>query len=774
MLCFLIAALLPMANRGSVQDPSIQVTYSTKAARTSVVLKELSQTTKLNLVASPQTENDVLVISVKDVPLADLMARIATVTSGQWKQDGTTYRLIADAKTRKTEEQTDLAERVADIRKAIQSRVDQQKKSAELMQKMIAENEKKLAAAKKDAKVKTKESDDDDVNFQEGMMETPEDQAITSILQSIDPSILASLEDGDRVVFSTDPTHTQRGLSSDVTEIVNTLIQKHNSAILGTQGNAIDDSDQFKGMDEAQANLIRQMMKKQTSKIGQVSKALFIASVTNSMIYTQFQLELRLYDPKGGVAFTANSFLSADGSMFGNMALPPDSISAVSSSGSSDGDAAVLESRTTTISANAAPKPQGKSTPIEYSPDSQELAKAGKGMGIGAGQYTMHFSQDLRQKLFLPNQYDPLSFIETDELMMYAKSKGKPLVANLPDNVSSIFSMLGTQGADTLEAYADTLKKGKTIVALEDSAYTLIRPTHPYRARVARLDRNALTNLLQATADKGIPSLDELSAYATVAPNPMSGGIGMGYLMMFVPGTVQMGMDGLTSWDMLRFYGQLPSETRNTLANGGKVTIGSLTAGQRASLERMTYGSSSHLSVDDPQRKSDDETPSWMKLAMGSNSIDYRDEPTEIVPNGLPNDGFLDLKGTNEPFAAPVATPDSMVMAMLGVLGPDELALFKMLRSTKGAEAFSNMFPKFGKLRIGDRSVLNFTFHVAPQVSLKQTLKDHHLDKNSTVVSEDTLPADLQKKISEREEAMKKSPFGNLASMFGGGPAIHP
>ena len=95
--------------------------------------------------------------------------------------------MIADAKTRKTEEQTDLAERVADIRKAIQSRVDQQKKSAELMQKMIAENEKKLAAAKKDAKVKTKESDDDDVNFQEGMMETPEDQAITSILQSIGP-----------------------------------------------------------------------------------------------------------------------------------------------------------------------------------------------------------------------------------------------------------------------------------------------------------------------------------------------------------------------------------------------------------------------------------------------------------------------------------------------------------------------------------------------------------------------------------------------------------
>jgi hypothetical protein len=773
MLCFLLAVLLPTSNVRLAQDQSVHVTYTTRAARISQIVRELSQVSKVNLVASPQTENDVLVISVKDVTLSDLLSKIATVTSGEWKQDGTTMRLVADTKARKQEEQEELALRVANIRKAIQGRADQQKKAEERQKKMMADLEKAANKPKADGKAKTK--DEDAVNpedFMPGASSSPEDIAITAILQTLDPTTLAVMEDGDRVVFSTDPTHTQRSLGADVTEIVNTLIEKHNASVALMQGAHVDDSDQFAGMDENQAKLIRQMMKKQTEKIGQVSKALLIASVANSMVFTQIQLELRLYDPKGGVAFTGNSFLSPNGnSMFGGMDFASSNV--VSSTASDDGT--VVATSTTSVSpliGQAPAKSQAKATPIDYSEDTKTLQQSSKGM-IG-GQYTLHFPQELKQKLFMPNQYDPLSFADTDEVLSYAKSQNKPLVANLPDGDSSMFNMFGKSTTNTLESYTEALKKGKSILLIPDSGCVVIKPARPYQSRTTRLDRIALTNLLQATADKGIPSLDDISTYATLAPNPMSGGISMGYLMFFVPGAVQMGMDGSSSWDMLRFYGQLAPEMRNSLANGGKLPIGNLTAGERASLERMTYGSSSQLSVDDPSRKPEDETPSWMKMAMGSGSIDYRDEPTEIVPNGLPSDGFVELKGTSEPFAAPVASPDSMVMAMIGVLGPDELALFKMMRSQKGAEQFSAMFPKFPKLRIGDRSVMNFTFHVAPQVSLKQTLKDHHLDKNSSIFSEDNLPSDLQKKIAEREDALKKTPFGSMAGMFGGAGAIHP
>ena len=773
MLCFLLAALFPISNVKSGQDQSVHVTYSTRAARMSEIVRQLSQVSKVNLVASPQTENEVLVISVKDVPISDLLSKIAAVTSGEWRQDGTTLRLVADGKLRKQEEKDELALRLANIRKAIQGRVDQQKKLEERQIKMKADMEK--AATKPKADVKAKAKAEETINaedFMTGATSSPEDIAITAILQTLDPTTLAAMEDGDRVVFSTDPTHTQRSLGGDVTDIVNALIEKHNASVTVLQGAKVDDSDQYAGMDENQVKLMRQFMKKQTDKIGQVSKALLIASVANSMVFTQIQLELRLYDPKGGVAFTANSFLSPNGTgMFGGMDFA--STSVVSSSGSDDGT--VLETSTSKVSpliGQAPAKPQGKSTPIEYSEDTKTLQQSSKVM-MG-GQFTMHLPQELKQKLFLPNQYDPLSFADTDEVLSYAKSQGKPLVADLPDGESSTFNMFGGSTTNTLESYAENLKKGKSIVVVPDSSCLVIKPARPYQSRTTRLDRIALTNLLQATSDKGIPTLDDISTYATLAPSPMSGGISMGYLMFFVPGAMQMGMDGGSSWDMLRFYGQLAPDVRNSLANGGKLPIGNLTAGEWNSLERMTYGSSSQLSVDDPNHKPEDETPSWMKMAMGSGSIDYRDEPTEIVPNGLPNDGFVELKGTSEPFAAPVASPDSMVMAMIGVLGPDELALFKMMRSQKGAEAFSAMFPKFPKLRIGDRSVMNFTFHVAPQVSLKQTLKDHHLNKNSSIFSEDNLPSELQKKIAEREEALKKSPFGSMAGMFGGAAAIHP
>jgi len=369
--------------------------------------------------------------------------------------------------------------------------------------------------------------------------------------------------------------------------------------------------------------------------------------------------------------------------------------------------------------------------------------------------------------------YDPLSFTQTDEVLFFAKSKGKPLVADIPDKAIGGFNPYGNSKSTTLEEFGRNLELGTTLVKVPDDTFVVFKPAAPAQSRLDRLDRVALTALMQATAQKGVPSLDDMCAYANAAPNPMSGGVGQMYVMLFVPGAMSTGMDGMTSWDMLRLYGQLGPESRSTLANGGKLALRSLSPSEHALVERMTYGSETQLSVEDPNKK-EPEVPSWMQMAGLAGGGDYKSEPTEVVPSGLPADGYIELKDTVEPFVAPVPDGESSTMAMLGVLGPQELGMFKMLRSSPGMEQVTAMFPKFDHLHVGERTLLNFTFHLAPLVSLKQTLKDHRIGKDGTLYSEDNLPADMQKRIAEETELLKKSPFGALGSFMGQGQGIHP
>ena len=763
----LLAAFLPLSRVAFWQSQSVPVTYSTRAARASLVLKEISAISKVSLETSPQTENEVLVVNAKEVPLSDLMARIAKVTSSEWKQNGSGYRLVAAANVRKQEERDDLARKFKGVQKGIQMRVDQAKTQREQMAKMFADAKKSATTNKSTDKTDKKQAEEVEMpDFSQA--ESPEETAITSILQSIDVSVLAEMESGDRIVFSTDPTRMQHPLAADTTEIINTMIQKHNENVakLGP-----DQPETTNGMDEKQAEMFRQMMRKQNSKIGAVSKALLIFSNLALGFFSSAQIELRLYDAKGLVVFETTSNLSLSGdSMFGmiNDAVAGD---AQSASVTVNSDGTVLQSSAPT--AVAKQRPAVSSTPIEYSEDTKAIQKAMTGMQ-GASM-NLNLPAEIRKKLFLPNVYDPLSFKETDEVLAYARWKGKFLVADLPDSSSNAIMAFG--GAiQTLEGLEKSIKEAKSLQLVPDENFITLMPADPYESRNSRLDRVALANLMQATADKGVPSLDDMSAYAKVAPNPMSGGIGQLYLLLFVPGSIQMGLDGSSSWDMLRFYGHLPSESRTLLATGGKISTGAITGPERASLERLTYGASSHLSVDDGTKHAEDDLPSWMQLgAFGGNKAnDYRGEPTEVVPNGIPGDGYVELHMTTEPFAAPVPGNAAGVMAMIGVLGADELALFKILRSQKGNEEMASMFPLFAKLRVGERSVLNFTFHLAPQVSLKQSLKDHHLPKDASVYAEGSLPAEFQKLIADRMEAMKKSPFAAMGAMFGGNAAIHP
>ena len=594
------------------------------------------------------------------------------------------------------------------------------------------ERQAKLAAILEGIKDRAKKADQNPLSSPEGL--------ITKLLQGIDASALVDLGPNGRIVFSTEPTRMQLPLGSGATEQIDAFVKQHNANIPAAS-EGIDKA--LSKLDANQVEAIKSLTQDPTKTIGQIQKVVMVVTKLSLGILDMTQIQLKFYDPNGRVAFSAQSIFTLKG----------------------DEMSQLIESAT------SKKKAESPTTPIEYSTDSKALLDSTKGMMMGS--YGLRFTPELLAKLLTPTKYDPLSFDVTDELLAYAKAKKKPLIACVPDTAGGLSFGSLTGGVKTVESIDQDLHSGKQMILVDDSKFLILAPSHPSFSRSIRLDRVVLETLLKRSEGKQIPSLDDLADYAKSAPDPAFGGIGQMYLTLLVPGGTQQSLEGSVNWNMLRLYAQLSPDTRIALRRGAKVLLGNLSPDQRICLESIVYGANSTLTV---ARSTKQETqPSFMKLISGASNQDYRDEPTEAVPNGITSDGTLDLNLSQEPFAFPINSNETRTMGAMAVLDADELAIFRMLREDKNMAQLSAFLPKFGQMKVGTRDVMTFVFHIAPDISAKQVLKDHRLPDTAQLVTEDNLPSDFQKLVNEKLDAFKKSPLGALTSLAGlGGRSIRP
>ncbi len=347
-------------------------------------------------------------------------------------------------------------------------------------------------------------------------------------------------------------------------------------------------------------------------------------------------------------------------------------------------------------------------TPVEYSADSKALEELRKRKNWYRARPSM--DAGLHEKLFRPDLYDPLSFISTDELLAYSKASGKQLVADVPDNFGSGVSLSIYRAHPTVESVVEDVNAGTTVCVMPDDSFAVVRSTYPFEARDKRFDRSALALLLHKAEEKPIPSLDDFSEYALHAPNPMANPISGMYILWFVPNLINEGQD---YWQMLRFYGRLSQSSRSTLGTTGKINLGSLSVAEKQSLEEITYGEFAELMPDDPNRDP------WATFAEfspdqdESPTQDYREEPTEVAPSGLPSDGYLELKQRIRPFAVGVAEGYSSFLGGTG-FGIENMAVLGKLRS-RSARQVATMDPSIPSLKLGTQTDMSFTLHLAPE-----------------------------------------------------------
>lgn len=729
--------LLTLAVHATAQTPQVEdvlsdpalakkVTFELNATRMKPALAALSTQSGVQLEAGAQMQTPVLVARATDVPLKEIMARVAKVTGGEWRKRDEVFTLYPDGAVQRREQNEDRAARLKKVQNAVQMLLNALKPKPPKPQGGQKANDADAQVAVEDAMA---------MAFG-GQGSTS--KAITRILPMLDQSLIANLDFGERVVWATTPTMTQRQLPGGLGPIFNDLIAEHNKEMANRprKDEQVEEDEAEKQFREFYEAIFgsRDTDKPITER---AAKALLIAG--RQEMGFGINLELRLYGAGGKVILSGQSMLPIGEGLLSD----------------------AIEMAQAMDPTKAKPAPSGDDKPIEPSPEAKELRTLFSSMTMGGGggdALTKGFSESLMNKLTRPDLNDPLAIGSGDTVLGLAKVKGLNVVANLPDDMQSMFDMMSGSGGTTANAALASLTSGDATKAEVKDGWLTVWPAEPEKARRERLDRVALARLIGAARAKGTASLDDLAAYSLSARPPMATPVAMVYLSMFASNAVNGGMMGTTDWNMLRLYGTLGLVQRKSLEDGGPLPFSNILLDQRTHLTRMAFGTDARLEVQGQDKpKSPGGFLAIVSRFMPRQTGDYREEPTEAMPSGIPNAGTMSLAVSNDIVGR--LAGGGAIAQMAGVVGADELAMLQYMAEDPNMAQFAAMIPKIEGLKLGTRKTYTFTFSVAPGVTFTKVLNDDLVDKNAPVTPMESLPPALKAKIAERVAEFKKNPI---------------
>ncbi|MBX3119440.1 MAG: hypothetical protein KF784_10265 [Fimbriimonadaceae bacterium] len=738
-VAFAVAIAIPMLVQARSQEPaqdplSKPISLSMKATTVEKIVAEVAKKLDMQLEVLPQVKNEILIVSVDNVTGKQLLDKIAAASVGVWVKDGDVMRLQRNFSQMQREDREAAQAATAKIKKEIK----------ELYDEVTGKN---------------KKPDDE---FEAEMMQMgmfggggSDVKAISYLLMGVDPSLIASVRNNERLVFASPNTRMQRPLPGNVANIISAWVADHNKTAKEREANKNkSDEIEVENVDMKELEEFMKLFGITEPKAVDERPAKVIMVITRGMMGMgmaigpfgddSISVELKLYNSKGQVILRGGHQL---GFNVGNL---------TELSGALDPKKAQDT------------KPDENDTKIEFSKETQSMMTMFSNSMQGGPP---KLDEALEKLLLRPDEHDPLSFAQSEALIAIAKAKKLNIVANLSDDEISLFGMILSRGqAMTVNTYLKKLKEDKSLWVTTEGTWMTITPKDPTAARASRTNRVALAGLLANIQTKGMATLDDLAAYAQVAESPMTTPAAQLYLMLFAPGAMQQGFIGMTDWDALRFYGTLNLSQRQTLANDGRLPYGNLAPQQRDLVAKMAFGSSTKLQIGSEQKPEVGGFLALMTQFLPTQDKDYRQEPTEVMPNGLPSNGYV--TGNFKEMFIGTATGLGVGMGMMDrmPLGIDELAMFEWMKTDPNMSQMTGEMPQIQQLKPGVRTQYSFSFFVSNDVLFTRTLNDDRIPKDAQPVSISNLPQDVQDQIKKKVEEFKKSPF----PMFGGGTVRPP
>jgi hypothetical protein len=686
----LLALLLPLA--APAQVPQKRLTFVRDAGRAKVVLAELSKEAGISLDTAPQTENEVIVVAVKDVPLKETLDRIAEAVHGSWKADGNRYRLIRTPEQARAEEQEQWARELQRVRDALERRrKDAPGEFTEAEAKRVATSLREWSKAMMESKEPYRTFGRIHTIDRSG----PAGRAMTRILASLDPAVLASLDMEERVVLSNQPTRTQRPLPNGAAVVAQIA------------------RDQQTWAEVVQNQPIEPVVRGGTpwymGSLGSDQKP--YASTPKKILFTarkigagDFFMQLMLADESGRLMGYANSYLDVASFELQN---PP-----------------------------AAP---GENDPELTVPP--EVVTLGEAI-VKRSQAREPLPEPVLAKLARPEETDPMALF-VSPLLREAAVKGKAnLVACLPDlYFTASYSPQAKMRRDAFVARLDLL--GLKITRTD--GWWVGQPKEPWWARRVRADRMVLGKVLRSVAANGRASLDDRATLAAkMAPAARNQLPATLLRLVLAPGQEA----DLREQSLLKFFGTLDASERTRLRQGG--TFGSLNPRAQEALQEFVYHLEPQLVVDatkDPGGK-------ISQFVFGGVGRDT----TESLPNGIPADARITVTDTESDVLFVSGGVQGNLPYAARTLDAEELALETFMSNNRQYFPYKDWEtepPVPGRFRLGKRRRVEFAFDFTPVLHFNSTLQESGAPQGREL-TQDNLPAAFRRLLAERMEALRK------------------
>lgn len=719
------AMVLATASVAFAEDLKQKVSYTTVAVPVDRALREIAAATKVKLEAATAVRREIVVINVRDVVLNDLMKRIATATSCAWlKSDDGTYKLYRSLETERAEEEKEIERRVALIGKAVEE-----------LNKSVKEHpvlDAKTAYDLVNSPVRKTTNPDGSVS-EESMPQTtqPANRAIAKLLTMVSPRDLATMDQGSRVVYSTRPNRMQLPMGRDAIAVIDTMVAEQ---AVWAEAYRRKAAESAKGGDAP--NNVFYPGENNAAIQGTPVKALVRIQLQRDL--SGYEVRLELLDAQGKQLFSGGDTLGLD-------------------SDASQRLEDLMQSQ-----------PPTDDVDIELSHDSQEILAFFRGLmkTMQGGGSAKDLPADVISKLRSPDKYDPLGFIHSEALMAAANAADSNLVADVPDSMMAVENFIMPGQKLTVKGFIKALSTADIVNIESKDGWMVVKPARPFLERSRRAGRPELSQLIESAHANGTVPLNDLAAYALTNEPLEHNEVTQLYAVLFLPGAgmgMWTDMSGPSdNWEMLRLYGSLTASQRQTLASGRRLPLGTLLPAQTDHVFRLTYYGDemgSHLTVQRPE-SADRQTPFPMWDVQG-------DEPTEVLPAGLPPSGVITVKVATDAVAKD-AGPRQPTFQLFGGLRPEELAMYRGLKDDPNmAATFGSLFPDLTKFRMGTRTTYSFQFQFLPAVSMVQSLIDTQIDPDGPVLSFEQLPADYKKKVDAAAGQFK---LGDPSTAGGGEP----
>ena len=637
-LAFLVASL------AQAQDLTQPVTYRTVAVPASKAIADLAKATHVDLGVTAPLDSQPLIICLKDVPLKEAMDKIAAVLHGRWSQNKTAFTLQRPDDIQEALTQAVYQERLAQLTKSVNKRLSyraqtpfdaqaveadlrKQKKEMEDQQK---EMEKQAAAGgPPNATVITDGQMGDDPSkmtqeqmeaMQKKWQKEQDDRRTKShanvngrlkdrILAGIDLTVLASLPEERKVVFSTNPRPLEYKLNLSDDDMQ--AIANEQNAFTTAQKRVFPNDDEMNYYSD------RKMLSP-----------------------SDFRIVAQLQGNGPGIGYMQIYVLNNKGQQL----VSPDDYGP--GFDGAFGDDFMLD-----YSDYQRPAYEDFSKlnmpAIALSPISRELTSLERLQAGRSDQITRPPSPELKALLLDAPNHDPLSFAVSEILMGAADGKSWNLVASPADSNEQYATYMSEAAKVEPQNFLMAASEEANVVAKD--GWITLSPKHPLQVEEERTDRASLSALLSAIVSAGYPTIEDVSAFAAANRSGVDQSLAQNLISLFSPNTAIYEMG---DWHALRFLGLLSNDEAQAMINDKKVQVTSLHDEEQQELNAIVLNGASATGSDDFKGVQDDED---MMMSQQDEAIT---EATAATDETATDDQSAYLPLEDDPFEILAGLPD--------------------------------------------------------------------------------------------------------------------